>query len=174
MKKLISKITYSLKKSHIVPVAAVIGMILFWGTSNVSTKLVLNSGVSPVTVIFLRFLFSSAILLPILYKLEPNKKIKAQDRLWFILNGLFGGALYYYFESIGIKLSSAGQGGTRGQVHRPKSGTMYLSPCPALFCHNSNCNSCHWSRKLYNGEAIDLTMYEENGCIDNSCEICVV
>lgn len=54
-------------------------------------------------------------------------------------------------------------------------GLDVLKDNPMLFiCHNSNCNSCHWSRKLYNGEAIDLTMYEENGCIDNSCEICVV
>jgi len=54
-------------------------------------------------------------------------------------------------------------------------GLELLKNDPMLFiCHNPNCNSCNWSRKLYNKEPIDLTLYEGNGCVDGSCEICVI
>ncbi|HHW49297.1 MAG TPA: AAC(3) family N-acetyltransferase [Clostridiaceae bacterium] len=54
-------------------------------------------------------------------------------------------------------------------------GLEILKEDPMLFiCHNPNCNSCHWSRKLYNKETIDLSRYEGNGCVDNTCEICVI
>jgi len=54
-------------------------------------------------------------------------------------------------------------------------GLELLKNDPMLFiCHNPNCNSCHWSRKLYHKEPIDLTLYEKNRCIDGTCEICVI
>jgi Aminoglycoside N3''-acetyltransferase len=50
-----------------------------------------------------------------------------------------------------------------------------LKENPLLFiCHNQNCNSCHWSRLLYSGNPIDYTRYDDNGCTDDTCEICVV
>lgn len=54
-------------------------------------------------------------------------------------------------------------------------GLEVLTQDPLFFiCHNSRCNSCHWSRLLYQEVEIDFSRYKGNGCTDESCEICVV
>ncbi|MEF3312212.1 AAC(3) family N-acetyltransferase [Paenibacillus sp. GYB004] len=54
-------------------------------------------------------------------------------------------------------------------------GLQLLRDDPLFFiCHNPNCNSCHWSRRLYSEDPVDLSAYMENGCADRTCEICVV
>lgn len=54
-------------------------------------------------------------------------------------------------------------------------GLEVLRQNPLFFiCHNPNCNSCHWSRLLYNNSTVDFARYEGNGCTDKTCEICVV
>ena len=51
-----------------------------------------------------------------------------------------------------------------------------LKENPLLFiCENEHCNSCHWSRLLYNApDKIDLSLYDHNHCDDETCEICVI
>ena len=50
-----------------------------------------------------------------------------------------------------------------------------LKENPLLFiCHNPNCNSCHWSRLLFDGKPIDMARYDKNHCSDDTCEICVI
>lgn len=50
-----------------------------------------------------------------------------------------------------------------------------LKENPLFFiCHNPNCNSCHWSRLLFDGKPIDMAQYEKNHCCDGTCEICVI
>jgi aminoglycoside N3'-acetyltransferase len=54
-------------------------------------------------------------------------------------------------------------------------GLEILKEDPLFFiCHNENCNSCHWSRLLFMKEEIDYKRYDETGCTDPVCEICVV
>jgi len=54
-------------------------------------------------------------------------------------------------------------------------GMELLEKDPLFFiCRNENCNSCHWSRMLYDGGEIDYERYARNRCTDSSCEICVV
>lgn len=54
-------------------------------------------------------------------------------------------------------------------------GLEVLREDPLFFiCNNPNCNSCHWSRLLYSSKEIDYSRYEGNGCVDTTCEICVV
>ena len=54
-------------------------------------------------------------------------------------------------------------------------GLDILKHDPLFFiCHNPQCNSCHWSRLLYEDVEIDFSRYKGNGCTDESCEICVV
>lgn len=56
-------------------------------------------------------------------------------------------------------------------------GLDILHKDPLFFiCNNPHCNSCHWSRKLYsldNNEII-YSKYVGNGCLDKTCEVCVV
>ena len=54
-------------------------------------------------------------------------------------------------------------------------GLEVLKGDPLFFiCNNPNCNSCHWSRLLYSTREIDYSRYNGNGCVDTTCEICVV
>ena len=54
-------------------------------------------------------------------------------------------------------------------------GKALMERDPLLFiCKNENCNSCHWSRKLYEGGEIDYARYKRIACTDPTCEICVV
>ncbi len=56
-----------------------------------------------------------------------------------------------------------------------ETGRKLLEKDPLLFiCDNENCNSCHWSRKLYDGTPIDFARYKKHACCDPTCEICVV
>lgn len=56
-----------------------------------------------------------------------------------------------------------------------ETGLEVLRRDPLFFiCHNPNCNSCHWSRLLYENSGIDYARYKGNGCTDKCCEICVV
>ena len=54
-------------------------------------------------------------------------------------------------------------------------GREMMGRDPLMFiCHNEHCNSCHWSRKLYEGGPIDYARYKKIACKDPTCEICVV
>jgi len=54
-------------------------------------------------------------------------------------------------------------------------GKSLMEADPLLFiCRNEHCNSCHWSRRLYEGGAIDYARYRRIACKDPTCEICVV
>lgn len=54
-------------------------------------------------------------------------------------------------------------------------GLELLAKDPLLFiCRKEECNSCNWSRKLYDSGEIDLNLYQDNGCADHRCEICVI
>ncbi|MCM8900262.1 DMT family transporter [Caldicoprobacter algeriensis] len=86
---------------------AIIATVIFWGMSFVSSKAILNAGVPPFTMAFLRFLIASLILLPILKRLQPDTNIRKEDKVPLMLSALFGVTIYFLFETWGIKLTSA-------------------------------------------------------------------
>ncbi|WP_409344061.1 AAC(3) family N-acetyltransferase [Paenibacillus sp. MBLB4367] len=54
-------------------------------------------------------------------------------------------------------------------------GLELLHGDPLFFiCDNESCNSCHWSRLLYEDGPIESSRYKGNGCVDPGCEICAV
>ena len=81
--------------------------VLFWGMSFVSSKTILNAGVPPFTMAFLRFLIASVLLYPIFKKLEPGTRIIRKDLPVLVVSALFGVTIYFLFETLGIKLTSA-------------------------------------------------------------------
>jgi drug/metabolite transporter (DMT)-like permease len=99
---------YTMKdeKKQLLPTLAIMGTIIFWGLSFVSSKAILNTGVPPMTMVFLRFLSASIILYPLFKRIEPNVKILPQNRISLILSGVFGISVYFYFEATGIKLTT--------------------------------------------------------------------
>ncbi len=93
--------------SRVPALLALSGTVLFWGLSFVASKTVLNSGVPPMTMVFLRFMVACAILFPVLRVREPSARLSRENILPVALSGLFGVTVYFFFESRGIKLTSA-------------------------------------------------------------------
>ena len=84
---------------HILAIATVI----FWGTSFVSTKVLLNHGFSAVQVFFIRFVFTYLLLLAV-----SHKKILAQnlkDEFLLFISGITGGTLYFWAENTALSLA---------------------------------------------------------------------
>jgi drug/metabolite transporter (DMT)-like permease len=89
------------------PHAALWGTVLFWGLSFVSSKTVLNSGVPPMTMVCIRFVIATVILNLLLRRFDRGARLRKKDLLPLAVSGLFGVTVYFFFESRGIKLTSA-------------------------------------------------------------------
>jgi len=78
--------------------------ILIWGTTFISTKLLLED-FSPIEILFIRFLIGFAALWIVLpRKLELKER---KQELWFGAAGLCGVTLYYLFENIALTYTFA-------------------------------------------------------------------
>lgn len=89
------------------PVLALVTVTVIWGLSFVSSKTILNAGVPPLTMVALRFLLTSAILGALLRVRERRGRPPAASALPLVASGLVGVTLYFFFESRGIRLTSA-------------------------------------------------------------------
>jgi drug/metabolite transporter (DMT)-like permease len=94
-------------RHRVLPVLAVLAAALIWGLSFISSKTILNAGVPPLTMVALRFLLTSAILGALLRLREPRGRVPANAGLALVASGLVGVTLYFFFESRGIRLTSA-------------------------------------------------------------------
>jgi drug/metabolite transporter (DMT)-like permease len=86
---------------------AVWGTVLFWGLSFVASKTILNAGVPPMTMVTIRFVAATIILNIFLKRFDPNARLRRKDILPLLASGLAGVTIYFFFESRGIKLTSA-------------------------------------------------------------------
>ncbi len=89
------------------PLLAVWGTVLFWGLSFVSSKTILNTGVPPMTMVCIRFVIATVILNLTARKIDPAARLRKKDVFPLMASGLFGVTIYFFFESRGIKLTSA-------------------------------------------------------------------
>ncbi|MGA2975388.1 MAG: DMT family transporter [Spirochaetia bacterium] len=89
------------------PLLAIWGTVLFWGLSFVSSKTILNSGVPPMTMVCIRFVIATVVLNLFLRRFDPGARLLKKDILPLAVSGLFGVTIYFFFESRGIKLTSA-------------------------------------------------------------------
>ncbi|MGO9310601.1 MAG: DMT family transporter [Spirochaetia bacterium] len=89
------------------PIFAVWGTVLFWGLSFVSSKTILNSGVPPMTMVCIRFVIATVILNVLLRRFDPGARLRKKDIVPLVISGLFGVTIYFFFESRGIRLTSA-------------------------------------------------------------------
>lgn len=79
--------------------------VLFWGVSYVSIKITVAE-VPPVTMALIRFAIASVLLVGLLRRFEPGAKIAKADIPRMVLAGCLGITLYFYFENIGVKLTT--------------------------------------------------------------------
>ena len=104
---------------HILAIAT----IAFWGTSFVSTKVLLNHGFTAVQIFTLRFAVTYLILLA-----ASHKKFRCQN--WkheFILFicGITGCTLYFWAENTALSLSPSSN---VSLIVDPRFRTLYFSP----------------------------------------------
>jgi drug/metabolite transporter (DMT)-like permease len=97
----------SVRKGGALPYAAILGTVLIWGLSFASSKTILNTGVPPMTMVALRFAVASVILLPLLRLREPATRLRRPMVVPLLVGGLLGVTVYFFFESRGIRLTTA-------------------------------------------------------------------
>ncbi|WP_242832344.1 DMT family transporter [Desulfosporosinus orientis] len=85
---------------------AMIAVIIFWGISYVSIKVAVIE-VPPITMALIRFAIASLMLGIMIRRVEPQSKLDKLDLPKMILGGIFGITLYFIFENIGVKFSTA-------------------------------------------------------------------
>lgn len=79
--------------------------IVVWGTTFVSTKVLLNHGLSPVTIFFMRF----ALAYIAIWSIAP-RRLWADSRRdeWLMCGaGVAGGSLYFLLENVALEFSPA-------------------------------------------------------------------
>lgn len=79
---------------------------LFWGVSFISTKIAVTE-VPPTTLALIRFTIAAFLLIGLRKSIEPNARVDKADVPRMALGGVLGVALYFYFENLGIKLTTA-------------------------------------------------------------------
>ena len=74
-----------------------IAAVVIWGTTFVSTKVLLTEGLSPAAIMFLRFLIAYAVLRTVCPRNEHPVRFK--DELMFAAAGITGGSMYFLTEN---------------------------------------------------------------------------
>jgi len=85
---------------------AMVAVIIIWGISYVSIKVAVIE-IPPITMALIRFAIASLMLGIIIRRVEPKTKLDKSDLPKMVLGGIFGITIYFIFENIGVKLSSA-------------------------------------------------------------------
>ncbi len=79
--------------------------VIVWGTTFVSTKVLLNTGLTPAEIMLYRFLVAYVMLFPFTCKQLWARSIK--DELMFVGLGITGGSLYFVTENIALDYTLA-------------------------------------------------------------------
>lgn len=77
-----------------------------WGISFISIKIAVTE-VPPITLALVRFVIASVLLGGLLAGREPAAKVSKSDLPKMVLAGCLGITLYFCFENIGVKLTTA-------------------------------------------------------------------
>lgn len=77
--------------------------VAVWGTTFISTKILIENGLSPQEIFLLRFVIAYVGI----WLLSPHKLLadSRKDELWFLLAGLTGGTLYFLTENTALSLT---------------------------------------------------------------------
>lgn len=83
--------------------AAAILIVAVWGTTFVSTKLLINAGLRPVDIFFVRFLLAYICILPFAGRRLFADSFK--DEALMVLLGITGGSFYFMAENVALQYS---------------------------------------------------------------------
>ncbi|MDP4280746.1 MAG: DMT family transporter [Bacteroidota bacterium] len=95
-----------LKRSNLPVYLYAITAMLFWGISFIWTSILLKY-YQPVTIIFIRLIFSSLFLFFIIFITKKWEKIARKDWIFFVISAFFNPFLYFLCENYGVKYSTS-------------------------------------------------------------------
>lgn len=78
-------------------------VVAIWGSTFATTKILIQNGVTPLGIFFVRF-----VLAYVLLALASPRQIKAHsrsDELKFVVAGMLGGSVYYMLQNVALSLS---------------------------------------------------------------------
>lgn len=90
--------------AHIFHILAIITSAI-WGTTFISSKLLLQEGLSPAAIMILRFVLAYVLMLPFVRGKWFCKSLK--DELLMVLLGISGGSLYFLLENTALVYTQA-------------------------------------------------------------------
>ncbi|BBB92635.1 MAG TPA: DMT family transporter [Methylomusa anaerophila] len=93
-------------QSYVMGLVAIFCTAVVWGLSFISIKITV-AVIPPMTLALLRFIIASAILVLVLKKVEPATRLAKRDVPFIALSGVLGVTIFYSFQNIGIKLTTA-------------------------------------------------------------------
>lgn len=93
------------KYKHIIYHTTAIVTVCIWGTTFVSTKTLINAGLSPVEILLYRFILAYTCIWTIAHKRLFADTIK--DEIMLSLGGLCGGSLYFIAENTALSITLA-------------------------------------------------------------------
>ena len=76
-------------------------VITVWGVTFVSTKLLLEAGFNPASILFYRFALAYIGIWLVAHRLPLFAK-SLKDELCFVLMGVFGGSMYFFTENLAL------------------------------------------------------------------------
>ncbi|MFO8234260.1 MAG: DMT family transporter [Bacteroidales bacterium] len=95
-----------MKKSQITAYISIILAMTFWSLTYVWYKQAFEA-YNPITIVLLRLILSSVILVLLMYPIKQLQKLDLSDLRYFILVTFFQPFLYFLCESFGVKLVSS-------------------------------------------------------------------
>lgn len=90
--------------AHIYHILAILTSAI-WGTTFISSKLLLQEGLSPAAIMILRFVLAYVLMLPFVRGKWFCKSLK--DELLMVLLGISGGSLYFLLENTALIYTQA-------------------------------------------------------------------
>lgn len=90
--------------AHIFHILAILTSAI-WGTTFISSKLLLQEGLSPAAIMILRFVLAYVLMLPFVRGKWLCKSLK--DELLMVLLGISGGSLYFLLENTALVYTQA-------------------------------------------------------------------
>lgn len=87
------------------PWIAAVSVVIVWSETFISSKVILENGLSPADVFFYRFSIAYLCMLCFSHRRFFGESVK--DELLFLLLGLSGGSCYFLAENTSLKLSTA-------------------------------------------------------------------
>ena len=79
--------------------------VAIWGLTFISTKVLINHGLTPQEIFFYRFLIAYLGI----WVISPKRLFTNnwQDELWLVAGGIFGGSLYFFTENTALGITQA-------------------------------------------------------------------